>query len=212
MEESSFTISVLHSDLTDKEREFQVASFKRAVAQQQAEAGAGPGGQAEAVASSVQAGSAAGAAAGEPGDMGLVLQGATWARLVVRLGWMSDVSSPKFHADLHIPCLWHAGAGAAAAGVAATGAAGHGTGSTGPEAGAVPWPSEPSSLVLVTTDACLKGLPKEVVPLGVPLLIQYHLPKTKVGRFLQRLQWVLVIRLCWEQFSLPLCFPAHWGH
>lgn len=35
------------------------------------------------------------------------------------------------------------------------------------------------SLVLVASDACLKGLPRDLLPLGLPLLIQYDLPASK---------------------------------
>jgi translation initiation factor 4A len=33
--------------------------------------------------------------------------------------------------------------------------------------------------VLVASDICLKGIPRELLPLGLPLLIQYDLPSSK---------------------------------
>jgi len=41
-------------------------------------------------------------------------------------------------------------------------------------------PSTCTSLVLATTDVCLKVVPKELLPIGLPLLIQYDIPPTKV--------------------------------
>lgn len=38
-----------------------------------------------------------------------------------------------------------------------------------------------AAIVLVTTDPPLKAAPKELLPLGVALLIQYDLPLQKVG-------------------------------
>lgn len=40
---------------------------------------------------------------------------------------------------------------------------------------------EQGSLVLVTTDMCLKALPRELLPLGANLLIQYNLATRKVS-------------------------------
>jgi translation initiation factor 4A len=45
---------------------------------------------------------------------------------------------------------------------------------------------KPGILILAATDACLKALPKSVLPVGLPLLIQFDMPATKVrsGRML----------------------------
>ena len=37
------------------------------------------------------------------------------------------------------------------------------------------------SVILVATDVCLKALPRSVLPVGLPLLIQFDMPATKVG-------------------------------
>lgn len=39
--------------------------------------------------------------------------------------------------------------------------------------------SSRSTVVLVTTDVCLKASPKELLPLGVPLLVQFDLARQK---------------------------------
>ena len=41
---------------------------------------------------------------------------------------------------------------------------------------------EPAPLILVVTDVSLKGLAKELVPLGLPLLVQFDLPHKKVSK------------------------------
>jgi hypothetical protein len=42
-------------------------------------------------------------------------------------------------------------------------------------------PPKAQCVVLVTTDVCLKAAPKELLPLGLPLLVQYDLPASKVS-------------------------------
>uniref|UniRef100_A0A6T8U2J1 Helicase C-terminal domain-containing protein n=1 Tax=Chlamydomonas leiostraca TaxID=1034604 RepID=A0A6T8U2J1_9CHLO len=116
LEDASFTVAVLHADMTDKEREFQVSHFKRLVAAQ-ADAADGAGGSGGGMAASTA--SAQGAAAG---------------------GAASSQSAAP--ADTSIA-------------------------------------ADESSLVLAATDVCLKTLPRELLPLGASLLIQYDMPHKK---------------------------------
>eukprot|EP00882_Tetradesmus_deserticola_P012081 GHRQ01012797.1.p1 GENE.GHRQ01012797.1~~GHRQ01012797.1.p1 ORF type:complete len:269 (+),score=97.30 GHRQ01012797.1:742-1548(+) len=62
-----------------------------------------------------------------------------------------------------------AGSAAALAPIAASAAGG------GPAAAC----DDGRSLVLVASDVCLRGLPRELLPVGLPLLIQYDLPASK---------------------------------
>ncbi|KAI8472627.1 MAG: hypothetical protein J3K34DRAFT_453765 [Monoraphidium minutum] len=57
--------------------------------------------------------------------------------------------------------------------------AGGGGGGEGEGRAAAACPSGRASLVLATTDVCLKALPKELLPIGLPLLIQYDIPTSK---------------------------------
>jgi hypothetical protein len=41
---------------------------------------------------------------------------------------------------------------------------------------------DPRSIALVASDVCLKVLHKDLLPLGLSLLIQYDLPSSKVGQ------------------------------
>jgi len=51
----------------------------------------------------------------------------------------------------------------------------------GAAAGSFQAVSDSRCLVVVTSDACLKGISKELTPIGLPLLIQVDLPASKVS-------------------------------
>jgi hypothetical protein len=74
-----------------------------------------------------------------------------------------------------------AGAAAPAASAAEERAGGGGADAAASGSGGVGGggPHERASLVLATTDVCLKALPRDLLPLGLPLLIQFDIPPTK---------------------------------
>ncbi|EFJ44976.1 hypothetical protein VOLCADRAFT_106205 [Volvox carteri f. nagariensis] len=135
----SFAVTAIHSDLTDKERELALASFKR------------------------------GLAVGTAGNLGV--GGVAAAELA---GGRLD----RYDAG-------GSGGGRERAGLVdgAGSSSGGGWAGPGPGPGLGPGqqgpPGEALVSVLAVTDVCLKALPKELLPLGVSLLVEFDLPPSK---------------------------------
>lgn len=68
----------------------------------------------------------------------------------------------------------------------AGGAAGEEAAGRGPQAQAHPQEEQQETYVLALTDVCLKALPRELLPVGLSLLIEYELPSSK-EMYLRRL-------------------------
>ncbi|KAG1677717.1 hypothetical protein FOA52_001029 [Chlamydomonas sp. UWO 241] len=147
-----FSVYAMHSDMTDRERDHQVRMLK---------------GEAAPPAAAAASAAAAGAAAEPPGPAPTTASPAPSSQQVAagRGSRPSSASASQQAAPAAGPPAAAAATSAAAAAAAAPGAG---------RAGGRPAPS-----VVVATDVVLRALPKELLPLGLPLLVQYDLPRQK---------------------------------